>query len=63
MQVFHKLDDVPADQIIPAMQFISASLGVECEHCHVEGAFDKDDKQAKKKKANFMEAANEPEAY
>lgn len=29
------------------MQFISASLGVECEFCHVRDAFDKDDKQSK----------------
>ncbi len=41
------LKGLPADQLIPAMQFISASLGVECEFCHVEGAFEKDDKQAK----------------
>src|SRR6201993_1173623 len=41
------LKDVPADQLIPAMQFISASLGVECEFCHVEHAFDKDDKKSK----------------
>jgi hypothetical protein len=38
---------VPADQIVPAMQFISASLGVECEYCHVRNAFDKDDKKPK----------------
>ena len=30
------------------MQFIAASLGVECEFCHVQGAFDKDDKKTKK---------------
>jgi photosynthetic reaction center cytochrome c subunit len=41
------LKDMPADQLIPAMQFISASLGVECETCHVQGAFEKDDKQPK----------------
>jgi hypothetical protein len=41
------LKGVPSDQIIPAMQFVSASLGVECEHCHVERAFDKDDKKPK----------------
>src|ERR1700747_2092033 len=41
------LKDVPADQLIPAMQFISASLGVDCEYCHVEHAFDKDDKKPK----------------
>jgi len=38
---------IPADQIIPAMQFISASLGVECEYCHVRGANEKDDKKPK----------------
>jgi photosynthetic reaction center cytochrome c subunit len=42
------LKDLPADQLVPAMQFIAASLGVECEYCHVQGAFDKDDKEAKK---------------
>ena len=42
------LKDVPPDQLIPAMQFISASLGVECEFCHVRDAFDKDDKQSKR---------------
>jgi len=42
------LKDIPADQLIPAMQFISASLGVECDYCHVRDAFDKDDKEPKK---------------
>jgi len=41
------LKGVPADQIVPAMQFIAASLGVECEFCHVERAPDKDDKKQK----------------
>ena len=43
-----ELKGVPADQIGPAMQFISASLGVNCEFCHVQGKFDADDKGAKK---------------
>jgi outer membrane lipoprotein-sorting protein len=38
---------IPADQLIPAMQFISASLGVECEFCHVQGKMDADDKPPK----------------
>jgi len=42
------LKGIPADQVIPAMQFISNSLGVECEYCHVRNAFDKDDKEKKK---------------
>ncbi len=37
----------PADQLIPTMQFITASLGVECDFCHVQGAFEKDDKKPK----------------
>ncbi len=41
------LKGIPADQLIPTMQFIAASLGVECEHCHVVRAFEKDDKKAK----------------
>ncbi len=41
------LKGIPADQVIPSMQFISASLGVECNFCHVEHAFDKDDRQPK----------------
>ena len=49
------LKDVPADQLIPAMQFIAASLGVECEYCHVEHAFDKDDKKPKVTARKMME--------
>lgn len=41
------LKDIPADELIPSMQFIAASLGVECEFCHERGAFEKDDKKPK----------------
>lgn len=41
------LKGIPADQLVPSMQFIAASLGVECEHCHVARAFEKDDKKPK----------------
>jgi photosynthetic reaction center cytochrome c subunit len=41
------LQDAPADQLMPAMQFISASLGVACDFCHVAGKFDSDDKKPK----------------
>jgi tetratricopeptide (TPR) repeat protein len=41
------LKTIPSDQLRPAMRFISASLGVECNYCHVEGAFEKDDKKPK----------------
>ena len=49
-QVFKNIQvmkGIPSDQIRPAMQFISASLGVECEFCHTRGAFDGDDKKPK----------------
>src|SRR5438445_603495 len=41
------LKDIPADQLVPAMQFITYSLGVECSYCHVEGALDTDEKKPK----------------
>jgi photosynthetic reaction center cytochrome c subunit len=53
------LKGVPADQVIPAMQFISASLGVECEFCHVEHAFDKDDKKPKQMARHMIEMQND----
>lgn len=49
------LKGIPADQLIPAMQFMSASLGVECEFCHVQGAFEKDDKKPKQTARKMME--------
>ena len=49
------LKGVPADQLIPSMQFISASLGVECDFCHVQGAFEKDDKTPKQTARKMME--------
>jgi len=41
------LKGIPSDQVIPAMQFIAASLGVECEYCHVSHQMEKDDKKPK----------------
>lgn len=41
------LKGIPAEQLIPSMQFIAASLGVECEYCHVRGSMEKDDKKPK----------------
>lgn len=38
----------PASQLIPTMQFISSSLGVDCEFCHDHKAFDKDTKEEKR---------------
>jgi outer membrane lipoprotein-sorting protein len=49
------LKGIPADQLIPAMEFITASLGVGCEFCHVQGAFEKDDKKPKQTARKMME--------
>jgi photosynthetic reaction center cytochrome c subunit len=47
------LKGISSDQLIPAMQFISASLGVGCDHCHVEQR-DKDDKKPKETARKMM---------
>ena len=39
--------DLPATQLEPTMAFISGSLGVRCNYCHVPGQFDKDEKPTK----------------
>ena len=49
------LKGIPADQVFPTMQFIAASLGVECEFCHVKNAFEKDDKKPKQTARKMME--------
>ena len=48
------LKGIPAGQLIPAMQFITASLGVQCSFCHVEGHFEKDDKKPKQVARDMM---------
>jgi len=55
------LKGIPADQVIPSMQFIAASLGVECEYCHVPHRMEKDDKKPKltaRKMIGMMMAIN-----
>ena len=41
------LKGVPAGNWTMIMLMFSKSLGVDCTHCHVEGAFEKDDKPTK----------------
>jgi hypothetical protein len=38
---------VPAPELLNAMRSFTRALGVKCEFCHVEGAFDQDDKREK----------------
>src|SRR5258707_495838 len=55
------LKGIPAEQVIPSMQFIATSLGVECEYCHVAHANEKDDKKPKvtaRKMIDMMMAIN-----
>jgi hypothetical protein len=49
------LKGIPAEQLIPTMEFIGASLGVGCEFCHVRNAFEKDDKKPKQTARKMME--------
>jgi hypothetical protein len=44
IQVFKNL---PAEQLIKTMEIMSSSLGVNCNFCHVQGDFSKDDKEEK----------------
>jgi hypothetical protein len=44
IQIFRGL---PASGVMRAMSFFTTSLGVDCNHCHVAGEFEKDDKPAK----------------
>lgn len=41
------LNDMPADQLGRVMNVFSASLGVDCDFCHVTTDFSKDDKKPK----------------
>jgi hypothetical protein len=52
------LKDIPADQLLPSMQFITGALGVDCGFCHVtdkghEG-YAADDKRNKKTAREMM---------
>jgi photosynthetic reaction center cytochrome c subunit len=48
------LKDIPSYELIPTMEFISASLGVHCDFCHVEHHFDEDTKKPKLRAREMM---------
>jgi photosynthetic reaction center cytochrome c subunit len=52
-----QLKGTPAEQLVPAMQVISSSLGVECLFCHVGGKPELDEKPAKKTAREMMAMA------
>lgn len=48
------LNDLPADQLGKVMNIFSASLGVNCNFCHVGDDFEKDDKKEKATARNMI---------
>jgi hypothetical protein len=42
------LADLPASRFVDTMRYFTASLGVNCGFCHVEGKFDSDEKEEKR---------------
>ena len=49
------LKDVPQDQWQLVMQYVAASLGVQCNYCHVMGDNASDDKQTKQTARKMMQ--------
>jgi photosynthetic reaction center cytochrome c subunit len=57
-QVYKKIEalkGIPADQVHPAMEYITTALGVGCGYCHVIGKFDQDDKREKHVARSMMQ--------
>jgi photosynthetic reaction center cytochrome c subunit len=48
------LKNVPADQLRTQMEYFTASLGVQCNFCHVQGQFDSDDNPRKDRARKMM---------
>ena len=57
------LKNLPEEQLIPAMQFVSSSLGVGCDFCHVMGHFDSDDKKPKLTARKMMQMVSAINQY
>ena len=48
------LKNVPADQVRTQMEYFTASLGVQCNFCHVQGQFDSDENPRKDRARKMM---------
>lgn len=48
------LTKVPADQLRTQMEYFTASLGVQCNFCHVQGQFDSDENPHKDRARKMM---------
>jgi len=53
------LKDVPPDQWQLVMQYVAASLGVQCNYCHVMGDNASDDKQTKQTARKMMQMVSD----
>jgi photosynthetic reaction center cytochrome c subunit len=53
------LKDVPPEQFQLVMQYIAASLGVQCNYCHVQGDNASDDKDTKKTARKMMQMVSD----
>jgi photosynthetic reaction center cytochrome c subunit len=49
------LKGTPADQLNQSMHLIEGATGLDCTYCHIEGAFDKDDKKPKETARKMMQ--------
>jgi photosynthetic reaction center cytochrome c subunit len=48
------LGGIPADQLLPAMRYMTFALGVRCDYCHVQDNFESDEKAPKKRAREMM---------
>ncbi len=48
------LKDIPSNELMPSMRYITAALGVECNFCHDPKNFENDDKPEKNTARNMM---------
>ena len=48
------LKDIPAADLLPAMEYIVVATGIQCGNCHDIKQFDNDDKRDKKSARNMM---------
>lgn len=53
------MTDVPAKEWNDTMWFMSTSLGVGCDHCHMGQAFEKDDRKAKQTARSMIQMTRE----
>ena len=48
------LKDIPAGDLLPTMEYISAAVGIPCGGCHTTNHFESDDKRNKNSARNMM---------